>query len=178
MIKVVHEFFCLYGRCREVQLAGGIYYPILLSIEQMPTGIEILGVAVARLGEVATEGPALRIKYRGHKDDLLALGCISPAGLASAQYDRYEYDPRGAVLYVENKAAPGRRKMIELSYFAQSRAFAGMLPGVRTYCGDWLQALTARPMLRLVIDNTRTLLRDRTLDQRDHGSEIRGKTSR
>jgi hypothetical protein len=44
--------------------------------------------------------------------------------------------------------------MLELSYFVQARSFAAMLPGVRTYAADWLEALTARPKLRLVVDNT------------------------
>lgn len=146
MIRAVQEFFCVYGRCREVTLAEGARYPILLSIEQMPAGIAILG-------RIAINAPGLRIKYRGHKEDLVALGCISPDRLAAAGYGRYEEDSRGAIRYLEKKAGPGRRGMIELSYFAQSRGFAAMLPGVRTYCADWLATLTARPKLRLVVDN-------------------------
>lgn len=135
MIRTVQEFFCAHGRCREVQLADGPHYPVLLSIEQMPAG--------------------LRIKYRGHRDDLLALGCVSRDSLASARHGRDEDACGGALLHVENKAAPGRRRMIELSYFAHTRLFAARLPGVHAYCPDWLQALTARPKLRLVVDNTR-----------------------
>lgn len=148
MIRAVQEFFCVYGRCREVRLAEGPRHPILLSIEQMPAGIAILG-------RIAINAPGLRIKYRGHRDDLVALGCISTERLAAAAYGRYEDDSRGTILYLEKKAGPGRRGVIELSYFAQSRAFAGMLPGVRTYCADWLETLSARPKLRLVVDNTR-----------------------
>ena len=147
MIRAVQEFYCLYGRCREVQLADGPRFPILLSVEQMPTSIEILGGA-------ATHAPGLRVKYRGHKDDLIALGCISRGRLAAARYGRYEDDSRGVILYVEKKSDPRPRGMIELTYFAQCRAFASMLPGVRTYCSDWLEGLTARPVLRLVVDNT------------------------
>lgn len=151
MIRAVREFFCAHGRCREVRLADGPHYPVLMSIEQIPGGVEVHG-------RVAADAPGLRIKYRGHHEDLVALGCISREKLLNTRYARYEDDPRGATFHVESKAAPGRRRMIELSYFTQSRSFAGMLPGVRTYCGDWLQDLTARPMLRLVVDNTRAQL--------------------
>jgi hypothetical protein len=136
MIRTVQEFFCAHGRCREVQLADGPHYPVLLSIEQMPAG--------------------LRIKYRGHKEDLIALGCVSRDRLTSARQGPDGYAPGGALLHVENKAVAGRRKMIELSYFAHTRLFAAKLPGVHAYCADWLQALTARPKLRLVVDNTRS----------------------
>lgn len=154
MIRAVQEFFCAYGRCREVLLAEVPNYPLLLSIEQIPGGIE-------KLGGGATNPPGLRITYRGHKESLIALGCICRDRLATVRYGRYEHDPRGAILHVESKAAPGRRGMLELSYFTQSRSFAGMLPGVRTYCADWLEALTARPRLRLVVDNTRPELSTR-----------------
>ena len=123
MIRAVREFFCTYGRCREVQLTDGAHYPILLSIEQVPDGMEMPGGA--------TTAPGLLIKYRGHREDLIALGCISRDSLATAHYGRYEEDSRGAVLQVASKAAPGRRRMIELSFLAQSRVPAGMLPGVR-----------------------------------------------
>lgn len=148
MIRAVREFFCAHGRCREVQIADGPHYPVLLSIEQIPAGVAVRGMA-------ASAAPGLRIKYRGHKEDLVALGSISREALANARYGRYEDDPRGGTLHVESKAAPGRRRMIELSYFTPSRSFAGLLPGVRRYCGDWLEALTTRPVLRLVADNTK-----------------------
>jgi hypothetical protein len=148
MMRAVHEFFCIQGRCREIQLTEDAHYPVLLSIEQMPGGLEILG-------GVATHAPGLRIKYRGCKQDLLALGCISRERLAVARYGRYEDDPRGFILYVERSASSGHRRTMELSYFAQCRVFASTLPGVRAYCADWLEALTARPVLRLVVDNTR-----------------------
>jgi hypothetical protein len=147
MIRAVQEFFCAHGRCREVRLTGVPHYPVLLSIEQMPGGAEMPD------GD-AVHAPGLRITYRGHSESLIALGCISRDRLATARYGQYEDDPRGGTLYVKSKAAPRRRRMLELSYFVQSRAFAGMLPGVRTYCADWLEALTARPNLRLVVDNT------------------------
>ncbi|HEX5460198.1 MAG TPA: hypothetical protein VFX20_09520 [Steroidobacteraceae bacterium] len=138
----MQEFFCPHGRRREVQLADGPHYPVLLSIEQI---------------RMSAHAPGLRISYRGHREDLIALGCVSRERLASARYGQYQSDPRGAVLRVERKATPGRRRMIELSYLTQARVVAGLLPGVRTYCADWLQALTARPLLRLVIDNTAPL---------------------
>lgn len=148
MIRAVQEFYCVYGLCREVQMADGPHYPVLLSIEQMPYGVQVLGVSVI-------SAAALRIKYRGHKEDLVALGCISRDRLASTRHGRYEDVLPGALLHVESRTAPARRRMIELCYVTESRSFAGTLPGVRTYCPDWLAALTARPTLRLVVDNTR-----------------------
>lgn len=148
MIRTVQEFFCAYGRCREVTLADGSHYPVLLSLEQVQGNVPMPGP-----GAAAT--PGLRIRYRGHREDLIALGCISRDTLANARRSRYEADPHGVMLWVESKPAPGRRRMIEVLYFAQSRSFAGMLPGVRAYCADWLEALPARPMLRLVVDRTR-----------------------
>lgn len=150
MIRAVQEFFGTYGRCRELCLADGPHYPVLLSIEQLDAGIEMPGAGAIR-------SPALRIRYRGHKEDLIVHRCISRERLAAVRHGRYENDTRGATLHVESKAAPGRRGMIELSYLTQSRLFAGMLPGVSSYCGDWLQALKARPLLRLVVDNTASL---------------------
>lgn len=147
MIRAVQEFFCSQGRCREVQLTDGPRYPVRLSVEQIRDDLDTDG------GDAA-EAPGLWIRYRGHKEDLVALGCISRERLAAARYDRYENDSRGGIRYVESKAAPGRRGVIELSYFAQSRAFAGILPGVRTYCADWLEGMAGRPRLRLVVDNT------------------------
>jgi hypothetical protein len=152
MIKTVQEFFGAHGRCREIQLASGRHFSVRLSVEQM-TGN-------AGLGDAAGPPPVLRIAYRGRKDDLIALGCITGDRLASARYGRYEDDARGAILLLQRQTAPGRRGMIELTYFTQSRAIAGMLPGVRTYCTDWMRALTARPLLRLVVDNTRRELID------------------
>ena len=146
MIRAVQEFFCVHGRRREVRLADGPHYPVLLSIERIPGCRDATGAGSA---------PGLRIKYRGHREDLVALGCVSRDRLAAARPGRYEDDRRGALLHVENMEAPGRRRMIELSYLTQSRSAAAMLPGVRPYCADWLEALTARPALRLVIDNTR-----------------------
>lgn len=148
-IRAVQEFFSVYGRCREVQLTDAPPYRVLLSIEQIPGGIEIPGAGV-------TGAPGLRIGYRGQKDALIALGCISPDELAAMRYGRRLGDPRGAIVHMEGKSAPGRRGTIELSYFTHSRSFAGALPAVRTYCADWLETLTARPTLRLVVDNTKS----------------------
>lgn len=148
MIRAVHEFFGMHGRCREVQLPSGAHYPVLLSIAQVPGGAQLPGWG-------ATHAPGLRIQYRGHKEDLIVLRCISRDRLAAARQGRYEADARGALLLVESKAAPVGRRMIELSYISQTRSSAAMLPGVSLYCGDWLETLAARPVLRLVIDNTR-----------------------
>lgn len=148
MIRAVQEFFCAYGRCREVQLSDGSRHSVLVSIAQIPGGIEMRGRG-------ATNASGLRITYRGHKESLVALGCISREALAAARWGRYEHDARGAILCVESKTAPGRRRFLEVSYFTQFRSFAGMLPGVRAYGAEWLQTLTARPKLRLVVDNTR-----------------------
>ena len=146
MIRAVQEFNCVFGRCREVQLAEGAHDPVRLSVEQMPERIGLRGTVVT---------PTLRIEYVGHRKDLIALGCISRDALARTHYDRYTDDPRGGVLRVTSNTDPRRRGMLRLSYFAQTRLLAVMLPGVGSYCADWLEALTGRPRLRLVIDNTR-----------------------
>lgn len=146
MIRAVQEFNCVFGRCREVQLSEGAHDPVRLSVEQMPDGI-------GRHGAVAT--PTLRIEYVGHRKDLIALGCISRETLAGTHYGRYADDPRGGVLRVTGNTDPLRRGMLRLSYFAQTRLLAVMLPGVRSYCADWLETLTGRPQLQLVIDNTK-----------------------
>jgi len=145
VIRAVREFNCAFGRCREVQLSEGAHDPVRLSVEQIPDGIGLHGI-------IAT--PTLRIEYVGHRKDLIALGCISRERLAGAHYDRYTDDPRGGVLRVTGNADPRRRGMLRLSYFAQTRLLAVMLPGVRSYCADWLETLTGRPQLQLVIDNT------------------------
>jgi hypothetical protein len=147
VIRAVQEFLCAHGRCRELQLADGPHYPVLLSIAQLAAGAEMPGGGAAR-------APALWITYRGHREDLIAQGCIARERLAAVCHGRFENDTRGATLRVESKAAPGRRGMLELSYLTQSRTFAASLPGVRLYCGDWLQVLRERPSLRLVVDNT------------------------
>lgn len=147
MIRAVQEFLCAHGRCRELQLADGPHYPVLLSIAQLAAGVGMSGGGTTR-------APALWITYRGHREDLIAHGCISRERLAAAGYGRFENDTRGATLHVQSKAAPGRRRMLELSYLTQSRTFAAKMPGVRLYCGDWLQALRERPPLRLIVDNT------------------------
>jgi hypothetical protein len=112
----------------------------------MPDGMGLRGTVFT---------PTLRIEYLAHRKDLVGLRCISRDTLASMQYDRYTDDPRGAVIHVTGNADPRRRGMLKLTYFAQTRVLAGMLPGVRSYCADWLEMLTGRPRLRLVIDNTR-----------------------
>jgi hypothetical protein len=145
MIRVVHEFFCAHGRCREVKLADGAHYPVTLSIIQLPAVAEIPHGGAAR-------APGLRITYRGHEEDLTALRCISRDMLAAA---RHGPSQDGALLRVERKAAPGRRRMIELSYIVHFRAMAAVLPGVRLYCADWLEELPGQPPLRLAVDNTR-----------------------
>lgn len=146
MIRAVQEFNCAFGRCREVQLAEGTHAPVRLSVEQMPDGIGLRGNVLT---------PTLRIEYLGHRRDLIALGCISSDTLASTRYDRFTDDPRGGVLRVTSNADLRRRGVLKLSYFAQTRLLAVMLPGVHSYCADWLDTLTARPQLRLVIDNTK-----------------------
>jgi len=147
MIRGVREFFSVNGRCREVQLADGPHYPVLLSVEQLPG-------ATGMTGGRASLPSGLRITYRGHREDLVALGCIPAARLAAAVPGRLYEDPLGALFCVEARNVPGRR-LIEVTYLTQSRPFANALPGVRTYCTDWLGLFTGRPRLRLVVDNNR-----------------------
>lgn len=147
-IRAVQEFFCARGRCREVRLADGPRHPVLLSVEQ-------IGAGAARYGGRAAV-PALWIKYRGSREDLIALGCISRESLPGRRSGLAVADARGDTLPVRSEPVPGHRRLIEVSYLVRSRSAAGMLPGVRTYCADWLEKMTAPPPLRLVIDNTRS----------------------
>lgn len=148
-IRAVQEFFGAHGRCREVRLVDGPRRPVLLSVEQ-------IGAAAAPGdGRGHAILPALRIRYRGLREDLMALGCISHESLAGTRLGRAAADGGGDTLAQESRSAPGHRRLIEISYLARSRAAAGMLPGVRAYCADWLENMTAAPPLRLVIDNTR-----------------------
>ena len=126
----------------------GTHDPVRLSVEQMPNGMGLGGT------------PTLRIQYLGHRKDLIALGCISRDTLASLQSDRYTDDPRGGMVHVIRNTDPRHRGMLTLSYFAQTRVLAATLPGVRSYSADWLETLTARPRLRLVVDNTRARSED------------------
>ena len=145
MIRTVQEFNCEYGRCREVQLAEGAHDPVRLSVEQMRDGVDVCGTAFT---------PALRIEYLGRRRDLIALGCISRETLASGHCDQYTDDPRGGMVRVTRSTHLRGRGMLKVSYFAQTRLLAAMLPGMHRYCADWLETLTGRPRLRLVIDNT------------------------
>lgn len=136
----------MHGRRREVRLAEGAHDPVRLSVEQMPDGVDVSGTDIT---------PTLRIEYLGSRNDLVALGCISRDTLASVHYDQYTDDPRGGKVRVTSSTDPQGRGILKVSYFAQTRLLAAMLPGIRSYCGDWLETLTGRPRLRLVIDNTR-----------------------
>lgn len=99
-------------------------------------------------------GAGLKIEYLGNKKDLMTLGCISRDTLTSLHSHR-EHDPRETVAQMTINADRRRRGVLKVSYLAQTRAFAAMLPGVRSYCADWLGRLTAPPRLQLVVDNTR-----------------------
>lgn len=146
----VREYFNLYGRRRAIQLAPGTHYPITLEVEQMP------GKDLTMRGlQENVEG--LAIEYRGHKEDLVAFGCIPGEVLAQAQYNRFQDDPRGAILHVESKAGPGHRGAVEITYYTQSRLFAATLPGVGEYCTDWITGLKGRPQLRIAGDYTRRI---------------------
>jgi len=136
VIRAIREFNCTHGPCREVQLAEGVREPVRLSVEQMP------------------DGAGLKIEYFGNRKDLMTLGCISRDTLTSAHSNR-EHDPCEAVAPMTINADPRRRGLIKVSYLAQTRAVAATLPGVRSYCADWLGTLTGRPRLQLVVDNTR-----------------------
>lgn len=148
MSAPIVESFRSFGLERLVRLAEGAHGPVTLRVEQ---------ISAAHMGEYwhSKKGaPGLSIEYRGHKDDVVALGCISAEALASKHYDRYHDDVRGGLLYLSSKAGPGKRGQVEVKYYAQTPLLAGALPGVREHCADWIVALTARPGLRLIVDNT------------------------
>jgi len=111
----------------------------------------------SRPGQVGAE-----VMYRGHKDDVIAAGCISPDVFASIPYFRF-FDVGRALVWISSKAGPGKRGWIQLNYYTVDRAFAESLPGVLDFFPGGLPrtgppdraGLSRRPWLRLVVDNTR-----------------------
>jgi len=96
--------------------------------------------------------PGAKIRYWGHKDDLLVAGCL-PKGMR--RYDKFCDDGSGGVWWLTSKAGPGRRGAIQISYYCCNRAFAGSLPGVLELFPDVLLQMSTRSRLRLIVDNTR-----------------------
>jgi hypothetical protein len=114
-------------------------------------------------GQVGAE-----VRYRGHRDDLVAAGCISREVFARTRYGHFDHEgERSALLVIFSKAAKGKRGWVQVSYYVHRRAVAAALPGFLDLfpeglprCAprdrDGLNAwLSQRPRLRLVVDNTR-----------------------
>lgn len=147
MSAPIVESFRIFGLERQVRLAEGAHGPVTLRVE-------LISAADMREYWHLKAAPGLSIAYRGHKDDVVALGCISADALASTRYDRHHGDVRGGLLHLASRAGRGKRGQVEVQYYAQTSLLAGALPGVREHCADWIVALTARPGLRLIVDNT------------------------
>jgi len=71
-------------------------------------------------------------EYRGHKEDLLAAGCVR-VRLGGVRYDRFHDDGHGGLLRVASKAGPGKRGHIRVSYYSNNRVVAAPLPGMRDH---------------------------------------------
>ena len=91
----------------------------------------------------------LSIRYRGHKEDLLAAGCVKFVGCMR----HFHADGHGGVWYLSSKAGPGKRGFVRISYYTSNRSFAGSLPAVRMMFPDLLSKLDTRPRLQLVVNN-------------------------
>lgn len=136
-------------RFREVKLADGMHGPIILRVD-------LSSQKAMRAIWSGEESPGLHIRYRGHKADLIALGCLDGTPRHYG-YGCSAKDPRGARVWLDSSAGPGVRGRVDVTYQTQTRLFAATLPGVMEYCADWVGTLTGRPPLRLVIDNTRQI---------------------
>jgi hypothetical protein len=102
------------------------------------------------------------VRYRGHKDDLIAASCVSAELLASGSYTDFNPIDERTLVTLESKAGPGQRGWLEVCYLAVGRPFAEAFPGVRELYPEGLprtwppdSGQARRPRLRLVVDNTR-----------------------
>ena len=88
----------------------------------------------------------LSIHYRGHKEDLLAAGCLKFSGCMG----HFHSDGHGGAWYLSSKAGPGKRGFVRMSYYTANRAFAASLPSVLMKFPEALFKLDNRPSLKLV----------------------------
>lgn len=133
-------------RQKEV-LLDGTYGPVTIRVEALSThGLHVYGPYFRH-----PPARAISVKYRGHKDDLVAAGCLK---FVTRRFDRFEDDGHGGFWFIESKAGPGRRGFRGVEYFVCDSAFAASLPGVRDLFPQDFARLAAG-QLRLVVDNTR-----------------------
>ncbi len=121
----------------------GAHAPITIDIQV------ISQLALQRYYYLDAESAGLEIRYRGHKDDLLAAGCIKSLG----RYDRFHDDGHGGTWVLTSKAGPKNRGHVAIAYYTCNRAFAASLPAVRSVFPEALAQIATRPRLRLVVDN-------------------------
>jgi len=164
---------------REATLADGVHGPVSVSVDLTAQRDleEYYGIRADYPGQVGAH-----VAYDGHRDDLVAAGCVSAKLLASGSYKDFNLiggdedlspnrlvrrDRAGTLVSLESKAGPGKRGWLRVVYLTIDRQFAEALPGVRDLYpeglprtgpadGDGLLAWQARrPRLRLAVDNTR-----------------------
>ena len=92
-------------------------------------------------------GAGVCVQYRGHKEDLVAAGCVKLEGVS---YDWFCDDGHGGLFWVTSRAGPGKRGQIAVSYYTNQRGFAASLPGVLQHFAYALDRLTARSQLRVI----------------------------
>jgi hypothetical protein len=135
---------------RDGQLRAGVHGPISIRVDLL-TQHQLEYYYHLKAGSLGQAGA--NIRYVGHKDDLVAAGCIGTDTLAGASYNHLNRDERQRlVLSVGSKAGPGKRGWIEVGYITADSVFASSLPGVLTL---FPAGVGGRARLRLVVDNTR-----------------------
>ena len=81
---------CVYGRRRQIHLANGAHREVILMVEQVDErdAIEfyrhVRNLPGGHEPGSPGKGPGFWVKYKGHKEDLVSLGCISSLVLRSS----------------------------------------------------------------------------------------------
>lgn len=127
------------------ELVAGIHGPVTIDVRVESQQ------ALKTYHHLDAKSDGLSIHYYGHKDDLLAAGCMKFSGY----FGRFHDDGHGGAWWIASKAGPGKRGFVAVTYYTWNRAFAVSLPGVREMFSEELSQLAAHRSLRLVVDNTK-----------------------
>ena len=145
-------------------VAAGVHWPVTVSVELLSQqSLEVYyGFTCAYEGQIGG-----RIRYCGHKEDMVDAGCIDADKLKRAPYDQFIKFEHGFYV-VASKAGRGYRGRIAVSYYVDRLALvAPAFPSVASLFPkgiphsdqpSWKRIagrLPARPKLQLVVDNTR-----------------------